>query len=292
MTGDKHAYLVIAHKCDDTFQTLLCMLDDVRNDIFIHMDAKNKNFNVNDIQKVKYSSIYFTERTKVTWGGYSQINSELLLLRLAIETGKYSYYHLISGEDLPIKSQDYIHHFFALYSGCEFIRFEKSKFDYFERVRYRYFFQEKIGRGGKNIVWGAVNRFSIYFQEMLHITRNQNICFQKGTNWFSITDNLARYVVSKSKWIGKTFKKTICCDEVFLQTIVENSIFKYRLFWPEYDNSPYSIMRLIDWKRGNPYVFRKEDFEDIKDSEMLWARKFDCQVDKKIISMIYNEITK
>lgn len=39
----KHAYLVIAHKDDLTFRTLLQMLDDVRNDIYIHMDSKNNH---------------------------------------------------------------------------------------------------------------------------------------------------------------------------------------------------------------------------------------------------------
>lgn len=40
-TGCKHAYLVMAHKDDETLRTLLRTLDDPRNDIFIHMDAKN-----------------------------------------------------------------------------------------------------------------------------------------------------------------------------------------------------------------------------------------------------------
>ena len=34
---NKHAYLIIAHQCDDTYRTLLKMLDDPRNDIYIHM---------------------------------------------------------------------------------------------------------------------------------------------------------------------------------------------------------------------------------------------------------------
>lgn len=42
MTGpqSKHAFLILAHRCDKTLDTLLCMLGDSRNDIFLHMDAK------------------------------------------------------------------------------------------------------------------------------------------------------------------------------------------------------------------------------------------------------------
>lgn len=40
----KQAYLIIAHKDDLVFRTLLKLLDDSRNDIFIHMDLKNVNY--------------------------------------------------------------------------------------------------------------------------------------------------------------------------------------------------------------------------------------------------------
>ena len=38
----KQAYLIIAHKDDLTFRTLISMLDNENNDIFIHMDKKSK----------------------------------------------------------------------------------------------------------------------------------------------------------------------------------------------------------------------------------------------------------
>ena len=37
---EKHAFLIIAHKLDFTLSTLLSLLDDKRNDIFIHIDKK------------------------------------------------------------------------------------------------------------------------------------------------------------------------------------------------------------------------------------------------------------
>lgn len=116
--------------------------------------------------------------------------------------------------------------------------------------------------------------------------RNRDIKFQKGTQWFSITDNLARYVVSKETWIRKVFKNTLCCDEVFLQTLVENSDFKNKLYHKKYDNDPRAIMRLIDWQRGKPYIFRECDFQELMNSEMLFARKFDEKVDSEIVIKI------
>ena len=36
----KHAYLIIAHNEPDVLKTLLLMLDDERNDIYLHVDAR------------------------------------------------------------------------------------------------------------------------------------------------------------------------------------------------------------------------------------------------------------
>ena len=44
-------------------------------------------------------------------------------------------------------------------------------------------------------------------------------------------------------------------------------------------------MRLIDWVRGEPYVFLEEDFDLIKNSKMLFARKFSSK-NNKIIEKI------
>ena len=38
----RQAYLIIAHRYDETFKTLLQMLDSDENDIFVRMDKKNK----------------------------------------------------------------------------------------------------------------------------------------------------------------------------------------------------------------------------------------------------------
>ena len=36
----KHAYLIIAHSDIEVFKTLISLIDDVRNDIYVHIDQK------------------------------------------------------------------------------------------------------------------------------------------------------------------------------------------------------------------------------------------------------------
>lgn len=49
-------------------------------------------------------------------------------------------------------------------------------------------------------------------------------------------------------------------------------------------------MRLTDWNRGNPYVFRNEDYEELVQSKYIFARKFDEKIDEKIIDRLYEHI--
>ena len=89
------------------------MLDDERNDFYIHIDKKVKDFDSSAFDGVlKHSNLTFCDRVNITWGDFSQIQSEMTLFKAAASANEnYSYYHLISGVDLPIKSKDEIYRF-------------------------------------------------------------------------------------------------------------------------------------------------------------------------------------
>ena len=48
----------------------------------------------------------------VRWGDISVVDAEFALFDEAYRRGEYSYYHLLSGVDMPLKTQNYIHRFF------------------------------------------------------------------------------------------------------------------------------------------------------------------------------------
>ena len=41
---------------------------------------------------------------------------------------------------------------------------------------------------------------------------------------------------------------------------------------------------------GSPYVWRSDDFNELINSESLFARKFDTKIDDKIINLISNYV--
>lgn len=266
---NKQVFLIIAHSEFSILEKLLLLLDDYRFDIYLHIDSKVKNFDFNYYKNlIKKSNLYFTKRINVKWGTFTQIECELLLLEAAIKNN-YKYYHLISGVDLPIKSNDYIYNFFNE-NNYEFIGFSDN--NCIDRVKYYHLFLNNIKTSK------LMNKLEFHLVKLqsnigIDRTKNKNIVFKKGCNWFSITNDLARYVLENKKFIKDNFKYSKCADEMFLQTIVFNSSFKdkvYNNFPSEHENTK----RLIDWERGEPYTYNKSDYDEIVNSNCLFARKF------------------
>lgn len=292
-TKHKHAYLISAHNNFELLRVLVKLLDDERNDLYIHIDKKVGKFNKDYIMSViKFSNVFFIKRINVTWGGYSQIQNELNLLKEASKNS-YKYYHFLSGVDLPLKNQDYIHNFFDENSGKEFIHFCSKQFNEEGKIRYSvyHFFQDIIGREKGPLYY--LERALIRIQEkMIFLNReDQNIQYCGGSNWCSITDECVKYILSNEGKIKKIFKYTTCCDEFFIQTIIRNSKFYNNVYNKE--DSYIASMRYIDWKRGNPYAFNIHDWNELNNSGFLFARKFslDTIEQKELVKRIQETIT-
>ena len=285
----RHAYLILAHKNFAQLRKLVELLDDSRNDIFIHVDRKAR-FNPDEWKDVcKYSSLSFIEpRIHVNWGGVSIMRVELALLKAATAAGHYDYYHLLSGMDLPIKDQDTIHAFFDAHEGTEFMDFWEIGQESIERVQLYSVFPE----GEHNFITHAINKIFKKLQKAVGYRINRNIKFGYASQWFSITDALARYTVAEEEWLEKVFRHTCICDEIFFATLVSNSPFIGRIYVP--DNPDIKAnMRFIDWSRGgsirHPWTFRTGDWDLLMSVPYFWARKFDETVDSAIIDKIYRE---
>ena len=292
----KHAYLIMAHNEPYILEKLLKLIDYTDNDIFLHIDKKSHDLKKEEIAKwVNKSNLYFIPRMDLRWGTNSLINCTLNLLELAVNHKHYAYYHLISGVDLPLKNQEEIHIFFDKNMGREFVHFYSHKdIDErrLERVKYYHIFSGNLKSKSKikRIISSKLYYNFLKIQKKLKVNRIKNKKYMFGAEWFSITDDLARYIVSKKKEIEKEYKYTSCCDELFIQTLVYNSKFYDNLYLKK-DDAYEASMRCIDWTRGDPYTFREEDFKMLMKSGMFFARKFSTNVDKKIIDLIYEKVS-
>ena len=254
----KQAILIMCHNEYYILEKLIELIDYPLIDIYIHVDIKWKNFPFERLKNiVKKGKIFFTdERLDVKWGEYSQVECEMILLKQASKK-KYKYYHLISGVDLPLQRIENIFRYFNNQKE-EFVAFES--FDYIRED-----LKERI-------------KEPVDFQ------------LRKGANWFSITNNLVNFILSNEQAIKDIFSNGYCVDEMFIQTLVYNSTFINNVH-KECEDEHLNIKRCIDWKRGNPYIFKIDDFDNLINSGAFFARKFSTNVDKEIIDKIYEYLT-
>ncbi len=289
----KQAYLIMAHEHFDLLEKLLLLLEHPMHDFYIHVDKKS-DFREQERFKdlLTESTVTFVKPISVLWGDYSQIDCEMRLIKAAAQHN-YAYYHLISGVDLPLKRASYIYEFFSKQEDVEFVDFISREFPQSLEERFQYYHLFKNVRNPKPFKNRLIQK-SKQIQKQLNINRvkNKDIKFGKGANWFSITNSFAQYIVSHEGFVRSTFGHTICCDEIFLQTLVLNSEYVNHLPDKAFADNSECIMRKIDWTRGAPYTYRKEDFEELISTKCLFARKFNPVEDSEIIDMLYRHLTE
>jgi hypothetical protein len=285
---DKHAYLIMAHNNYDYLNKLISVLDDPRNDIYLHIDAKDTLFCEDQLIPPENSNLFYIERKKIYWGGFSQTICELDLLQEAVKK-EYAYYHLLSGADFPIKSQNYIHNFFSINKGYEFVGFDNEWNE--NKIKYRQYYTD-VGRDKKitTIAKKIINLIYLKLQKITRRTPTYDIKVYKGANWFSITHDLALFVLENRKLIYDNFSNILNSDEFFLQSIVGNSDFSKKVYKGMSAEEYESNMRHIDWSRGEPYTFKENDLDELLNSHKLFARKFDGKNELGLVDKIIKHL--
>ena len=164
--------------------------------------------------------------------------------------------------------------YFEENNGIQFVHFERPivQEKYVDRLRYHSFFQDS-----GNSFLQAIDKVVRQLERTIKLdrTKSNNISYQYWTNWFSITHDFAEWIVKREPEIKQIFKYTRCGDELFIQTMLVNSPYANQVPKYAYDDDYRSCCRFIDWKRGKPYVFRMDNFDELLNSPFLFARKFD-----------------
>ena len=271
----RFAYLIMAHGNFELLKEIIKALDCPENDIYIHLDSKCGVIDKTLYEKtLEYSKVFFIEkRISGEWGRVSMLKIVFNLLEKSLQ-GKYDYYHLISGQDFPIKGNQYILNFFEKNNGKEFIHIS-SFFDEHEimyRVGYRHLINGNLVNKYK--FWGYFNKILVHSQRLLHIRYVSSVKgFRGGAAWFSITHNFAMELFNNREEMLNLYKYTCIPDEIYLQTFVSQHHYEYKLYKEE---DTFSNCRLIVFKNHNknPYVWKAQDFDELMKSSCLWARKF------------------
>lgn len=201
------------------------------------------------------------------------IQCELSLFSFARDKGPYAVYHLISGVDLPLKSQDYIHSYFDSHQGENMLSIQDNDAN-FKEARKRTSYYWLFPRRGKIPFLHYLACAFVFFQRVVGIKRNQEIIFHKGDEWCSLSDAFVIEILSNREWIETVFKMTNCGDELYKQTLFMKSSSKFKLC-TDLKGTPISG-RYTDWNgcKSSPRTLCEEHYDRLVETEALFARKF------------------
>ena len=273
----KIAHLILAHKNP---QQLLALLETMQHPAFyfyIHIDKKADDAPFKALVKMK--NVFFLEkRTKVYWGDWGTIQATLNGFEVILAQD-YDYVNVISAQDFPIKSPEYIYQYFRRHKGTEFITCDfiegdwadvASRITNYHLINWRIPGKFRLGKLLTKILPARV--FPIDY----HIVGR--------ANWFTLTTGAARYAVQFLKdhpELVRYFKFCWGADEFIFSTVLYNSHFKENIR----ENTVY-----VDWNNeghiGHPKMLTSADIGNLRNSGKLFARKFDLALDPKVLPLL------
>lgn len=251
------------------------------NVVLIHVDKKSA---ISDFEQLtKHNVILIDDRVDVQWGGVTQIQATLSLMNIANQY-EYDYFFLLSGDDIPIQTNDQFNDFLKSRAGYNFIHYQDERSTYVDparRVMYKYpsvFFKRVHNPTSKALMaLHRILRTRIFRNDKYFANINKMPAMYKGTNWFGLTKNTVMYILAYLKshdWYLPMFEKSLCADEVFFHTIIKTC--ESNLLYSD-KSLTSNALRYIDWVSGPQYprILGDTDFDSIKRSKMLLARKID-----------------
>lgn len=278
--------LILAHKNE---QQCVLLIEELllypQAQVFVHVDLKSRNlYNALKVFFKEEARVQILEECySVDWGSYNQIRATIALLKKA-NSLELDYYCLISAQDFPIQTLGKLSDFLVKHQDKQFV------------VHFPLPDQQWELGGLKRLEWfhlpgekrfplrGRLNGLVHRVQKLLRYNRKIEGPFFGGSNWFNLSGSAVKWIceyLEKNPNYLKQFRLSRCADEIFIQTLIMRSPFALTVINDD--------LRLVDWSRGPEYprTFRTEDLDLLlNQKEKFFARKFDNEMDSKIIKII------
>ena len=268
------AYFLLVHRYPEQFKRLFNAIYAPGNQYVVHIDKSSGTGLAQDISEflAPYQGVEILQPKDALWGGYSLVDAELRgMARLLEMNGTWTHYINLSGQDFPLKSQNYIRQFFAANPGRQFIRALDQRLqrpDTLNRID-QYFVEENdrmtATSSGRPYLSGATPFI--------------------GTQWKAVTRSFCEFVCHdpRAERFKAFYRNSFIADEAFFQSVMMNS--------GDQGIVMNDDLRMIDWVADGdiklrPRTYGVQDIDQLRASPDLFARKFDVEDDERIFTLL------
>lgn len=285
----RQAILITAYDDVPQLKRLLDYFDD-DFELFVHFDKRSKAcLDTLDTRPNVHVYRYY----KVSWGSVNHLYAIIKLMKVSFEYSDLEYFHLITGSDYPLLALNVFKTF------CEHHRHE-NYMEYFplprkswdgdgglERVNY-YWLQPWLRPTGGSSLGNKLTAFLVKMQRVSGLKRGfpffEGKLYGGGTYWSMSREAVGYslgFMEGNPKYLRR-FRMTKIAEECCLPTLLANSDIGLT------NNS----LRYVDWRGcgGSPRELAIEDYQEIKKSDALFARKMRSGVSEELIRKIQSNI--
>lgn len=233
-----------------------------------------------------------------TWASFDLVEEFIESMKRSLDFD-YEYFINLSGQCYPIKNTKFINEFFNLNHSYSFIEQRKlpdyswspdgnkGRFQYkYYRMPYGNVMRQRLASVMRQRLAGKRSDVNIYLKIPRIFNRNiEKMNLYGGSTWFYLRKKHIEYIVDFIKDNTKFLKfsrRVWAPDEHFFQTILARGYGK--------EGIRDTNFRYISWSNTIPAILTIKDLDKIINSDGLFARKFDEDVDKEILDAIDNKI--
>lgn len=286
------AVLILAHRDIDQVVDLIHVLAPTFN-VYLHVDAKTHLTESQRAALKQAGSRRIIQTRNVKWGSYSIVQATVDLMELALENPDNTYFHLISGQDWPLKDPREIYQYFehsdrvymAYWRMLDKVKTGEREIDW---VKYWYNY-DTINR--RSLFGKIYHRLLLVTEKLLRVNRLKQLNFDAeqmyaGREWIDIPRDILEYALAE--WhhrpdLQQLFKYSFCSDEMWLQTIICNSEYRTRIDQDIHRYLPEAAGKTHGLK---PQVITSADYQTIQGSNAFFGRKFVKPESNEIIQQL------
>ncbi len=283
----KHAFLITAYRDFFSLESSIDQLLKINESmIFITVDKKQKEF-IKQIQEnsnfLHNSRVQWRFDLIINWGSYSHVQAYLDMCERALNH-EAEYFHSMTGQCKMIVSPSEFCKFFNgnKNSYIEYFKLPRKGWDGKQgglaRIKYWQLYDlmdaKKYGK-----LFKRLNQYIVSIQKALRVSRlEKSTDYFGGSGYWSLHVSMILKILEMKNIVKNKWRHTFCPEESVYQTILLNSLNKNSLV---NDN-----LRYVLWNKQHneiPGILDESNFEKIKASNCLFARKFDSQISKKLL---------
>jgi hypothetical protein len=269
----RQAVLITAYK---NMEQILDIIHFLGKDFefYIHIDKKS----LMDLSKLSdWDHVHVFRKYTVHWGSVNHLKSILFLAKAAVADKRNGFFHLITGQDFPVKPVQYFYE--ELDTGKDYLDYSEMPIPSWRHnggmYRMEYYHPHELF-DYKTKMGKLILQVLVKIQKIIHRKRKiPYAVFPRlygGSTYWSLTRDSLQYVLDFTdhhKEALQRMKFTLCPEEIYFQTVLLNSGYAKNIV---NDN-----LRYVNWKHAqneSPAFLDKDDYEAIKRSNKLFARKF------------------